>query len=136
MAEGLGHQVDGTADGGGAVESAPRAALDLDILQACRQVRHVKPVHVMIFRIVLGDSVDHHGDPARVEAADGEIGVAYAVPRFRVDRGGRELREEHRKILGRLPFADLRPGERAEAGRCRSLPSPGRAHCDGLNLHR
>ncbi|OPZ78049.1 MAG: hypothetical protein BWY77_01581 [bacterium ADurb.Bin431] len=74
-----GDQVDRPADRRGAAEEAARPALHLDLLKIGGQIGKIEPVDHVVFRIVLGHTVDQHRNPALVEAAQVEIGVADAV---------------------------------------------------------
>ena len=87
--ESIGYQVDRSPDGSGPIEGASRPSLYLDILQAGCQVREIDPVYVVVFRIVLRDTVDHHRDSSLVKSPHREISVAHVIPGFGICRARR-----------------------------------------------
>ena len=115
-------EINGPADRRGTVKRAPRPALHLHVPHTRKEVGEIQPVHVVVFRIVLRNPVDHDRDPSLVESTKRHIVIPDPVPVFGICGDGWKLREEDGNILHRVAGVNLCGGQ---IGKCHwSLPLP------------
>ncbi len=98
---------------------------------ASEQVGEIDPVDIVIFGVVLGDPVDHHGEPALVETPEVHVVIADSVSVFGIERHGGKLGKEDRDILHGIAFRELLLLQVGEGGWSLPLTRLSRGHDDG-----
>lgn len=86
----------------------------------------------MIFRIVLGNAVDHDGNPPLVESADIQIIVTDAVAILRVERCRWQLAQELGDVLDCIALRQILSGESGKGERCFSFSAARGGYHDRL----
>jgi len=117
-----------TADRRRTIESTSGAALNLNALRTCKQIREIDPVHIVIFGVVLRDAIDHDRQPSLVKAPQIDIVVADTVAVFRIIGNRWKVRKQYGHILHGVTLLQI--DSRKIGERHRRKPFEGLSSCD------